>query len=420
MGKHQPPFYGWVIVGIATMGMMLVYGTRHSFSVFFPPILQEFGWSRGSTALMLSLNIFIYGLTAPVAGSLADRWKPRLVVLMGILLLALAMASCAFANELWHFYLLFGLLMPIGTACSGWPMLSPVLANWFSKRRGLVFGLSQMGGGLSFTYGLFMEFIISQFGWRQAYFVLAGVLGVIMLPIYFLFFRYRPEDKGLRAYGSAEPHAGRSSAGGEAAGDEWTLGRAMRTYQLWFLVTAHALYWGVGSYLVLAHQIKFAEDVGYSSTFATSVFALFGISLALGQLMGAVSDWIGREKTVTLAIILSIGALVALISVRDTSQPWLLYFYAIGFGLGAGLLSPTLFAGAADIFYGRHFGAISGLILTGFGIGGIIGPWLGGHIYDISGSYLGAFVFSMVCFAVAGLAFWIAAPRRAARLRPKV
>ncbi|MEE9399804.1 MAG: MFS transporter, partial [Dehalococcoidales bacterium] len=153
--------------------MALLYGTRHSFSVFFPPILGEFGWSRGSTALMLSLNILVYGLVAPIAGTLGDRWKPRRIMPIGITIVGLATAGCAFATELWHFYLLFGILMPVGTAFSGWPLIGPALTNWFSKRRGLVLGLGQLGGGISFTYGMFVEFVISQLGWRYAYFVIA-------------------------------------------------------------------------------------------------------------------------------------------------------------------------------------------------------------------------------------------------------
>ena len=121
MLKRPRFFYGWVIVGISLVGMTLIYGIRHSFSVFFPSILDEFGWARGSTAMMLSLNLLIYGFLAPVAGSLGDRWKPRRVMPIGIIVLGLGTAGCAFAHELWHFYLLFGILAPMGTAFSGWP-----------------------------------------------------------------------------------------------------------------------------------------------------------------------------------------------------------------------------------------------------------------------------------------------------------
>jgi len=418
-------FYGWVIVGITIIGMILVYGTRHSFSVFFPPILDEFGWSRGSTALMLSLNILIYGLTAPIAGSLCDRWKPHRVILIGATVLGLATAGCAFASELWHFYLLFGFLMPIGTAFSGWPLLGPTLVNWFAKRRGMVMGLAQVGGGLSFTYGMFVEFVIAQVGWRHTYFVIAGIVIAVLVPLYFFFYHYRPEKKGLKPYGADDQWIpvelnGSTAEDQKSVPGGWTLRKALRTYQLWFMLASQSLYWGVGAYMVLGHQVKFAEDIGYSSTFAASVFALFGIFVAVGQLSAGLSDWIGREKTVTLAVILALGALTALISVRDTSQPWLLYLYAICFGYGAGLCAPTIYAGLADIFHGRNFGVLSGLLMTGFGIGGIIGPWLGGFIYDVTGSYTNAFLLAMMCFALSGITFWIAAPRKAEKLRAQL
>jgi len=425
MVKRPRFFYGWVIVVISITSMTLVYGVRHSFSIFFPPILDDFGWSRGSTAFMLSLNLLVYGFIAPVAGNLADRWQPRKVVLIGVTILGLATASCAFARELWHFYLLFGLLVPMGMACSGWPLLAPTLANWFAKRRGLVMGVGQIGGGLSFAYGMFAEFAISQLGWRYAYFVLAGTLVTILLPLYFFFFQYRPENKGLTAYGAAEL-TGSSNTTPEIdktkkqVPTDWTLRRAMGTYQLWLMMFSYFLYWGISCYLVLGHQVKYAQDIGYSSTFAASIFALFGIFLSTGQITASISDWIGREFTITLASILAIGALIALISVQDTSQPWLLYLYAICFGYGGGLYAPTMTASMADIFHGRHFGAIAAMLLTGMGVGGFIGPWLGGYIHDITGSYFSAFILCMVCLGVACIAVWVAAPRNATKLRASV
>ena len=97
--------------------------------------------------------------------------------------------------------------------------------------------------------------------------------------------------------------------------------------------------------------------------------------MVIGQALSSISDWVGREQTITIATLLAIGGLVALILVSDTDQPWLLYLYAVCFGCGTGLYSPAIFAATADIFYGKNFGAISGLLLTGMGIGGLIGPW---------------------------------------------
>src|SRR3989304_6079939 len=154
MPKKPRVFYGWYIVGVMIIAMMLVYGIRTSFSAFFPHILDEFHWFRGSTAVMLSLNIFIYGLAAPVAGTLVDRWKPRAVVVIGIFLLALSTALCYFARELWHFYILFGVLAPIGSAFCGSPVLNTAIINWFGKRRGLAGGRGPGGGGPGFGFRL--------------------------------------------------------------------------------------------------------------------------------------------------------------------------------------------------------------------------------------------------------------------------
>lgn len=422
--RRSKSSYAWIIVGIVIVGMTLIYGIRHSFAVFFPSILDEFGWNRGSTALMLSLNLLVYGFLAPITGSLGDRWKPHRLMPIGLIILGLATAGCAFAQELWHFYILLGFVAPIGMASAGWPLLAPTLANWFARKRGLAMGIGQIGAGLSFTYGMYAEFAISQVGWRHAYFVLAGTLGVVLLPLYLFFFHFRPENKGLKPYGADEPEITKHEApeAPEAihpADGDWTLRQAIGTYQLWLLMLAYFLFWGIGTYLVISHQVKFAEDVGYSSTFAASIFALFGIFQIGGQLSSGISDRIGREMTITLACTLMIVALIALVSVHDTSQPWLLYIYAVCFGYGGGFFTPAMTAGAADIFHGRHFGAIAGILLTGMGIGGVIGPWLGGYIYDVTGSYISAFILCMAAFALACTAFWIAAPRNAAKLNAR-
>jgi MFS family permease len=426
-GNQKAPqaglFYGWKIVGVGIFGMILIYGIRHSFAVFFTPILEEFHWSRGNISIMMSLNIFIYGFLAPVAGTLADRWRARAVMPLGIAILGAATAGCAWAQELWHFYLLFGVLMPMGSALSGWPIIAPALMNWFVRKRGLVMGLGQMGGGLSFVYSIFVNYVILQVGWRHTFLVLAGILVFLLFPLYLFSFYYRPRDKGLKPYGSGEKTGGPEGSRKEnpekiPTARDWPLSQILRSSQLWLLVLSYALYWGIGGYLVLAHQVRYAEDAGYSSMFSVSIFALFGVTLFLGQSSGFLSDRMGREKAATLAAALSVTALVALIFVRNDSRPWLLYVYATCFGLGGGLFTPTIYAGSADIFAGRHFGFVSGLLLTGMGAGAVFGPWLGGYIYDRTGSYLPAFILCIACIALSCLVFWLAAPRKGIKGQP--
>jgi|WetSurMetagenome_2_1015567.scaffolds.fasta_scaffold167748_1 sugar phosphate permease len=416
--RNSPFFYGWVIIAVGVITGMLVYGARYSFSVFFPMILDEFGWSRGSTALMVSINVLVYGLTAPVAGTLGSRWKPKILMPAGVIILSLAMIGCSFAHRLWHFYIFFGVIAPVGSALCGWPIISPALMNWFATRRGLVMGIGNTGGGLSFVFGLLAQYLILHLGWRSAYLAVAVILVVILLPLHRFIFHYHPESKGLKAYGSSDLKS-EKTVGDGALSRDWTLPQMLRTYQFWLLILSYFLFWGIACFLVLAHQIKYAEDAGYSGVFAVSVFALYGVAMLLGQSSGVMSDRIGREKTMALCSAAALIGLFSLISVRDTSQPWLLHIYALSFGYGAGLYTALIFAGTADIFYGKHFGTASGMLLTGFGLGGAIGPWLGGYIYDNTGSYENAFILCIACIVLGSVSYWIAAPRNARNLRAR-
>jgi MFS family permease len=393
--------------------MTLGYGVRHSFGVFFPPILDEFGWSRGSTAVMLSIHLFVYGSIAPFAGALSDRWRAKRMIVLGAVVMALATVGCGFSSELWHFYIIFGIFTPIGLALVGSPIINPTITNWFYKFRGIAFSLAQMGGGLSFLYAIYAESMISIFGWRKAYFALGITLFVILVPMLLRFYVYHPREKKLQALSE---QGGQSDLARPAENIEetfnWTLRQASRTYQLWLLVICQTLFWGVGCYMLLAHQVRFAQDMGYNAMFAASTFGFFGISMVIGQVSASISDKIGREPTLIVGCVLAICAVLILTLIRDASNPWMLYAYAIGFGFGAGLQAPTLFVGASDLFSGRHFGAINGVILGGMGIGGAAGPWVGGYIHDLFGSYRYAFGLSMLCFGLSAIAFVIAAPRR--------
>jgi MFS family permease len=418
MKQKVPIFYGWYLVAICIISMILIYGIRHSFAVFFSPILEEFHWNRGDTAMMMSLNVLAYGIMAPIAGNLADRWRPRILMPVGVVILGLSTAACGSAFQLWHFYLLFGFLVPIGSALSGWPIYAPALMNWFEKRRGLVLGLGQMGGGLSFVYSILVEFFIRSLGWRYAFLALSFILMVALLPLLLRFFFYRPQDKDMTAYGvecsQAPQPLSRLSTSCEKAVSPLRGGlkEALKTRRLWLLVASYALYWGVAGYMVIAHQVRFLQDKGFSSAFSASIYALLGVMIVFGQFSAFLSDRLGREKTHTTAACLSIGGLVALLAVKDASQVWLIYAFAVFFGCGAGLATPVTFAACADIFHGRYFGTVGGLVLGGMGVGSVLGPWLGGYLYDIFGTYKPTFVLCMISLVLSTLFLWFAAPRK--------
>jgi sugar phosphate permease len=412
----------WAIAAIAAVCMVVVYGIRHSFSAFFPPILDDYGWTRGGTALMFSINVALYGILAPIAGSLADRLKPKLMMSLGILIMGISTASCALANELWQFYVLFGILLSVGTPFSGAPVMIPVVSRRFTRRRGAALGIVVAGGALSFSVVTYAEYLISMFDWRLAFVLLAGTATGIYIPLILSFFRGQPKQQLEPSVETREKSTSDSINPQESATVSSDYGNQplihiLKDYRLWLIALAYMLYMGIANYLIVAHQVVFFLDLGYDSHFAASIAGAVGIFAALGALCGFLSDRIGREMVFTACCALSTISLLILLSQKDASNPWALYIFVLSFGFPMGLFSPALIAGAADLFYGKHFGTVNGIVFMGFGLGGAIGPWLGGYIFDITGNYSPAFIICIAAYIIACISFWVAAPHRANKAR---
>lgn len=425
MSKKPLFFYGWIILAISFAAMAIAYGARNSFSVFYVVILDEFGWSRASTAGIFSLNVVVYGITAPFAGALVDRFGPKKVLLTGAIILALATALCSMVNTIAHFYLLFGLVGAIGTSLTGYPANAAVLPHWFVRRRGMAFGIFTSGFGLSFLTVSLVQYFITKFGWRMSFILLGILIAVILLPLIAFFSHHRPQDIGLFPDGtrplekvkrSSDCSKGPMVLDEKWASINWSLRKAMRTYQFWFLFFATFCIFGFVETLVVVHQVALMRDVGFSTTFVTSILLLLGIMIALGNLGGFLSDRIGREKTFAIGCLASILGLFMLLLLKQSHDSWILYLYAVSFGLGMGMTGPALGAASADIFQGRHFGSINGFLVLGFGLGGIIGPWFGGFVFDTTKNYSTALIVAILATCVAFTLLWIAAPRKIRKL----
>ena len=420
MKKRPFIFHGWLVVGAGIVAHALGYGSRYSFAVIFPSLLGEFQWPRDITAAMLSFHLLVYGFIAPVAGDLVDRIGPRKTMAFGTTLLALGLAVSGRGNEPWHFYVSFGVLTGAGLCLIGSVPFTTVVRNWFERRRGLAFSVmfSGTGGGLAF-YPV-IAFLINRITWRGTFVAEAIVITGVMLPLIFFIVRYHPREKGLVIDGVSETE-GNGLTGEKVAPHitdqawaalNWTILKAAKTSRFWLLCLSTFSVWGIAEHVLFTHHFAFAIDLGYSSFYASSVLSLFGILFAFGSLAGLISDRIGREVTMTIATIISISGIVVLTLMKDTSRPWMLYYYAIAGGLGFGITAPTIAASATDIFQGPKVGATIGFIWFSFAIGGAIGPWLGGWIFEITNSYLVAFILAAVLYAVACAAVWWTAPRK--------
>ena len=370
MNRRPFIFYGWFIVVVGIISYALGYGARYSFSVIFPSLLAEFYWPRDTTAIMLSVHLLVYGFVAPLAGNLVDRIGPRKTMVSGTILLSIGLVLSAGSSQPWHFYLSFGALTGTGLCLIGAVPFTSILRNWFEAKRGLAFSLLFFGAGGAFAWYPGIAYLIKSTGWRNTFMIEGVALSCLMVPLIILVVRYHPRERGLRSDGFSETAENpTASATGVTqivdhawAAIDWTLPNAIKTHRFWLLCLTTFSMWGITQHIMVAHHVAFATDLGYSEIYASSVLSLFGIFFAIGSLAAYISDRIGRESTMTLSTIIGISGIFVLMFMQNTSQSWMLYYYAITFGFGNGLSAPTIAATTTDIFQGPRVGATIGFV----------------------------------------------------------
>jgi MFS family permease len=285
-----------------------------------------------------------------------------------------------------------------------------------------------MGVGV-FVFGLLSQWLIDLLGWRGASLTLgAGVL-VILFPVAWLGCRMpaprradaRGQDPGMARSegkaGDAVSEAGSSErTGARPSGrdSDATLARALTTRAFWALFAAYLLT-PLAVFPVFTHQVAFAVDLGFPRLLVASIFGLMGLMSSVGRpVFGAVADRFGGALAATISFGCTAGGAVALVVTEARPATGWLVVYAVLFGLGFGARGPIITAIATDLFGGRRFGVIYGVLNMGNGIGAAIGPWFGGAVHDLTGTYRAAFLSSVLFSALGSTCFWLA--RRPARL----
>lgn len=399
-------YFGWIIVLVSFLTMTVTFGASFAFSVFFVALLEAFGWSRAATASAYSLHMLVAGLASPVIGVLMEKIGPRKALPLGAFFLAFGLLGSGLISNLWQLYLFYGIIAAVGVGFLGLVPHSAILSNWFVKSRGTAIGIAFSGMGVGiFLFSPFSQYLISAFGWRVAFFTLAALVTVILIPLNAFCQRGRPEEVGLLPEGV---HDLPSPLTVEEE-TEWTLAQALRSRPFWFILMA-LIFTPMSIFPVLTHQVAYLVDLGYRKSFAVTIFALVGILSAPGRvLFGSLSDRMGRVKAATLSYLSSALGVLALLFGEAS---WLLYLYAILFGLGFGARGPILSAMAADIFQGKNYSRIYGLIILGNSVGMALGPWWGGLVYDLVGNYTLAFWGAILAAALACLSVWLANPQR--------
>jgi MFS family permease len=415
---HLPFYYGWVIVAVVFVTMGIAVNARTAFSLLFPPILDEFGWDRGMTAGAFSFGFVVSAFMSPSLGRLMDRRGPLVVNELGVVLIGSGLLLAALVQRPWQLYATLGMLVGGGSVCLGYTGQGLFLPNWFVRRRGLAMSLAFSGVGVGSVILLpWLQGMIVGVGWRGACLALGVLVLALLLPLNLLV-RRRPEDIGLAPDGDVASHPAVAATAIANIVDpawvavDWTIGRAVRTRRFWWVAVGYfcALFtW----YAVQVHQTKYLVEIGFSP--ALAAWALGGVSLAAipGQIvLGHLSDRIGREFVWAVGNLGFALTLLLLLLLRDTPTLPLLYLMIAAQGvLGYGVVS-VIGAIPAEIFQGRHYGAIFGTLMLASIGGGAAGPWLAGALHDTTGNYTIAYWMAIGCNLLSTIAIWFAAPRK--------
>jgi OFA family oxalate/formate antiporter-like MFS transporter len=419
--KKPQIYYGWMIVLIGLVSMAFWFGIRSTFSVFYVALLERFPWSRGESAGVQSMALITYTLLAPLVGGLIDRFGPRRVIVPGILTLTAGLMLCAKIDTLFQFYLLYGVLVSAGTTCIGIVSYSAVLAHWFDAKRGLASGIAVSGMGLgTFTLVPLSQYFISLWDWRVTFVLLGALSLAVLLPLNALFLRHKPQELGFHPDGLKKgrgPQASAITPSPEAKKDRG-LKEIMKTGPFWALFVFPSLA-VTGVYVVLVHNVRFLVDQRMDPMKAALIFAMTGVVSSVFRIFwGWLSDRIGRETTYTLGMISICMGVSSLLLINVTGSAGFVYTFVAFFGIGWGVTAPMFMAAAADLFRGKVFGLVYGIVEGAIGIGGAFGAWVAGAIFDRTQSYQWAFFLALVVFSLSGAFMWLAAPRKARLEKP--
>ena len=402
-------FYGWVIVAVTFLTQFVAVGsTFYSFGVLQKPFAEDLGGSRMAVGAAMPLMMIVVGLAGPFIGRAIHRGSIRAVMLLGVGALSAGFLALSRVEELWQFYLVFGLVISLGMALVGGIANTALVATWFVWRRGTALGISQIGttiSGMVTAYAA--SWLVAELGWRGTAVVYGVAPLALLLPVVWFLVVARPEDRQLRPDGGAHRHGEHEPPSPTA----WTFGRVLRERTIWLIALVVGLSFA-GTTAVILQIYPHVTDLGYSASQAAAVLSVMAGTGALGKILfGWLADRYDRRGCMWGAILFQVLGLVGIINAGTHVS--LLGSGAL-FGLGFGGVLPLwgVLLGAA---YGRaEFGRILGLMSPMMIPFETLGIPFAGWVFDRTGSYNGAFLTFLGLYAIAAVALvFLRLPARA-------
>ncbi|HYZ26630.1 MAG TPA: MFS transporter [Geminicoccaceae bacterium] len=380
-------FYGWVMLGVAALGMFASGpGQSHIFSVFILPIGHDLGISHTSVSSAYALATLVAAFGLPWVGRLVDRYGVRPILLSVAVLLGFAAMAFGAVTGMVTLALGFAALRFLGQGslmlCS-----ANLVAQWFNRKRG--FALSLMGLGFSLTMAAhppLAQWLIDQLGWRAAWFWLGILTWLLLVPVVAILVESKPENLGLQPDGDADDHGDRA-AGVQGADVGLTIGEAVRTPAFWIIALSLATF----SMLVTGlffHQVSIFQSAGLGPQMAAWVFPISALTMVLAMpVFGRLLDRVPTKPMFACAMLTMTAAMLALVLVDDAATAAL---YGIAFGINNAAVHTHMTYVWPRFFGRRHLGSIQGTSQTIAVVGASVGPLPLGVAFDLYGAYTGA------------------------------
>jgi OFA family oxalate/formate antiporter-like MFS transporter len=382
----------WRLVGALLMTLAL--GTLYAWSVFVTPLENEFGWKRAQTSNIFTIAAVMFAISLLLAGRLQDRFGPFWMAITGGTLVSLGFFLCAYTTSLHYFFLCYGVLGGIGNGF-GYATVVPVMAKWFPDKRGLAIGLALAGyGGGSAIFGPVANLVLfPHFGWRTACMILGGIF--LMMTVVGSFLLKNPPE-GYRPRLSMPAPSSRATV----SHHQFTPGEVLRTPAFYLMWVGFGLGSSAGL-LIISQLVPFARSQGIPGVaLATMTLAVGAIGNVSGRILsGWLSDVLGRLNTLRVVLAISTVAIPVMYWAGAHMFAVYLMVFIVYFCYGAqGAVNP---ATVADFWGTRYAGTNYGLLFTAWGVAGIIGPTIGGVLFDKYKNYEAAFYAAAILAAIA-------------------
>jgi len=389
-----PFFYGWIIVAVIIASGFIMMGVNSTFGVFFNSLADEFNMTRASTSAILSVRMVFSAIACLLAGWAIDRYGPRKVFTIMGLFVGLSTVLTGLTTNSWQIYLTYGLLMSLG-AGAVYVVITATILHWFERKRGLAIGLTGVGGGIGIAaISPLSASLIGSLGWRGTMFFLGGISWLVMLPAAQLLKR-DPGEIGSFADGDPAPDLPETDTITKT--ESLDIRRLLMDINFWAVFFIW-LFMAFSMFFVMTHIVPHSVDIGFSEVEAATILSLSGIAQIVGRLIsGILSDKISARGIAIVSSALQFAAILSLVWIREL---WMLYLYGFINGITFASFGTSITVLIGRIFTLNDIGKVLGILEVGIYVGGAIGPYLGGLIFDTSGSYNLAFVIMSVAVLI--------------------